>query len=216
MKKHYMLLVACLVMLSGCGAPDQYDKDSQNEPEEKHTTSEELDTEETEQPDTEDLAEDVEDDVEKVILSDEEIKTIVQDTFFNIITTPENPEVSFGEAVDEALMNHPVPIDGILELGLEPGTALYDSTYDYFNPEIRQYITEDAMVYTLTSRFILLMNPRNDTAFSPTFSQFEVLEKDEDEFTVKHWLDDDYETYETTFELEDGNWKFVRALQTNR
>lgn len=213
MKKYLILLAACLLILTGCSASNQNDKEIQDKPDEKLTTPDEEIIEDSEHADDEEI---VEKEPEVSLLSDEEIETIMKDTYLNILSAPENQVISFREAIDEELMSSSVNMEEIFENGLDPNTALYEDIYNYFNPEIQQYITEEGMSLILTDRFILLMNPHNETVLSPTLSDFEVLEQNEDTFISKHWFNESSPTYESTFKLEDGTWKFSGAVQTDQ
>ena len=215
------------MILASCGTPEKNggnetkvesngNQHEKNEEEEiKEDTSEVMEKDNSEQVSTKS-----EDNPPKIELSDEEIEKIVADTYLKILFAPEDPEASFYEAVQVDLMNptFSIEMDNVFVHGLDPESALYQTIYDFFHAEMQQHVTEVGMNSILADLFILLMIPRNETPLSPTFNQFQVLEKSEDEFVVKHWFEGDESSlaYETTFVLADGNWKFLRAMYTNR
>lgn len=225
MKNHLFLLLSIItfsLILAGCGTLEKNEgnetkvesngnRHEKNKEEIKEDTSEVMEKDNAERVDSEDNP-------QKTELSDEEIEKIVANTYLKILLTPEDSEVSFYETIEDDLMTATFSVNDVFVHGLDSQSMLYQTVYDFFNPEMKQYVTEAGMNSILADHFILYMNPRNETPLSPTFNQFQVLEKSEDEFVVKHWFEGDgYSlTYETTFVLEDGNWKFLRAMYTNR
>ena len=220
MKNHLFLLLSIFtfsLIIAGCGTPEK------NQVDIKEDTSKVIEddaNEVVEKGNAEQVSVDSKDNAQKTELSDEEIENIVADTYLNILFVSEDSEVSFYEAIEDDLMTatFSVEVNDVLLHGLDPQSTLYQTVYDFFNPEMQQYVTEVGMNSILAYHYILWVNPRNETPLSPTFNQFQVLEKSEDEFVVKHWFEgDEYSlAYDTTFVLEDGNWKFLRAMDTNR
>lgn len=234
MKNYLFLLVSLFtfsLILVGCGTSEKNEGNEtkvestriQNEKTKKDIKEDMIEdnsNEASEKDNAEQVAVDSKDNAQKTGISDEEIENIVADTYLNILSVSEDAEVSFYEAIEDDLLTATIPVEvnDVVVHGLDPQSTLYQTIYDFFNPEMQQYVTEIGMDSVLADHYILYLNPRNETALSPTFNQFQVLEKSEDEFVVKHWFEgEDYSlAYETTFVLEDANWKFVRAMYTNR
>ena len=132
MKDHLFLLLSIFIfslILTGCGTPEKNEgnetKVESNGQQHEMNEEEEIkeDTSEVMQKDNaEKVSTDSEDTPQETELSDEEIEKIVADTYLKILFTPEDPEVSFYEAIEDDLMTatFSVEVDDVLVHGLDP------------------------------------------------------------------------------------------------
>lgn len=154
---------------------------------------------------------------EEVEVTDEEIEEVVEETYKEIIDMTIENESSISEIVNES--SEDIDTADFMENGVDPDHPFFEEMHDLLYPQMEELVAQQGMEDIIDNAFLLYMNPRNITPFSPTYDELDVLEKDNDYFEIKQSAspgvesndNDDSEPviFMVEFEKEDGQWKFL-------
>lgn len=162
--------------------------------------------------------------VSKEKITDGKISKIVNRNYEEIVRVMVKSELAISELLNES--SEKINVVKFMESGVDTSHPFYGEMYSLLYPRMKKVVSKQGMGTIIDNAFLLFMNTRNTTPFSPSFDKLEVLEKDNAYFKIKQSTqltahsndraEEKWVEYIIEFIRENGQWKFLGAQKVNR